>query len=367
MAHRREVLGVGLHQAAIKLGEALPDIPIPDPGVFYRSTSRRKLLTGFGLTSALLMACSTPKDHPQPQVTPEPEQYKKLSEVTPALTKAEVRSLLENLQASPYKDFVMRFGYPFFQDQPPPGIAFGEYKITFWDFRVRDISRPPEQGIGGGATIRAVLKSTKIILQEDHNFTIILPHIGADQPGESSVQLNSHYRQGDGLIEGIEPEIRWYYPKDTFIALTDINRYRKQREYTILKEAFTVAFSIAYFSEIINHMHLLGLPVYFDDGGRRIEVLSQSLIQAEHELPRLMAVRDICPFIIAAKAVQSNQALMEEIRSYSENVKTLDAISNLDFGAKPEEMVRKTIEFILQNKEVVRGVGQHVGHLDPFP
>ncbi len=330
-----------------------------------RKVTRRGFMRDFIIAGgALGVGCSpSPKPDIQPHLFDtqlSTNERVTLKEITPNLTKEEVRSLLEKLSPSPYKDFVMRYGYPFFQDVPPKSINLAGVEIMVTDSRVKDGEEKGE--IGGRAAIRTVRQSKVFKLQQDHRFSILLPYMieGSDK---EVIRAHIDFKANQDFVQGIEPEITWLSPKSSTIPVSEVDNYKKVRQFTIVKEAFGVAFPVAFMEEVIRDMGVQQMSVYFEDNGRKIEAVSQALIAMLNLNGKFAAISDLGPFILAAKAMQANQPLIDAMRKDPRNITALDAISNIDFGSS-SEMVENSIKFILQNKDAVRGAAGHIGNLD---
>lgn len=331
--------------------------------LLLRTTSRRGFMWGAIVTGSGLLAAGCSGNSPrevQLPILPSPESRVSIKEVTSTLTKAEVRNLLEQLNPSPYKDFIMRYAYPLFQNNPPESITLAGEEIMVSDSRVVD---KEEKGVvQGRASLRITQQGKRFRLQQDHTFGILLPHI-SEIPGHPLIKAEIDFRANQDFAEGIEPEISWVFPKDATIPLSEVNNYNMIRQSAIVKEAFGIGFLIAFMEEMIRTMKTQQMSIYFDDNGQRIEGISQALIVMINLHGKIAAISDLGPFVLAAKAIQSNQALISAMRREPRNIKTLDAISNRDFG-NPNEMIGQTIDFILQNKDVVKGAAGHIGDLD---
>lgn len=135
--------------------------------LLLRTTSRRgfmwgTLVSGIGLLAA---GCSgNSPSSPREVQLPSPESRVSIKEVTSTLTKAEVRSLLEQLNPSPYKDFIMRYAYPLYQNNPPESIILAGEEIMVSDSRVID---KEEKGVmQGRASLRITQKGKRFRLQQ---------------------------------------------------------------------------------------------------------------------------------------------------------------------------------------------------------
>lgn len=342
-------------------------IPSPIENFLSRKVTRRGFIRDVALTGSALMGVSCmvgskPDVQPSKSDTSLPPTAERiaLKEVTPPLTKEEVRNLLEKLPASPYKDFAMRYGYQFFQDNPPKRINLSGVEITVADARVRDSE---EQGtIGGRSTIRTVRQGKILKLQQDHPFSILLPHIveGSDK---DFIRGNINFAANQDFVQGIEPEVIWLSPKNSTVPLSEVENYKNTRRSAIIKEAFGAAFMLAYIEEVIKNMQANNMPVSFDENGQKIEAVSQAIVSIINTNGKLAAISDLGPLVLAAKAMQSNSLLIDAMREKTANTEdALNVILNTDFGS-PNEMLGNSIKFILQNKDVMKKV-EILGNLD---
>lgn len=325
--------------------------------LLLRETSRRGFLQDVLTASLLASGCSSsPQKETQAQ---RPDTRVDIKEVTPTLTKVEVRTLLEQLAPGPYKDFVMHYGYALFQDTPPKNITLAGAEIIVADSRVID---KEEQGVmGGSAALRIIQRGQRFRLQQDHSFSILLPHI-LETP-DSLIRARIDFDANTDFAEGIEPQITWVSLKDGRIPLNQVDSYQRVRQFTIVKEAFGIAFLIAYLEEIIVNMNAQKMSIYFNDNGQKIEAVCQALVNIINSNGKFAALSDLTPFVLASKAMQPNQAFIDAMRKDPRNINTLDAISNRDFGSL-NEMMGNSIKFILQNKDLVKDAGDPIGNLN---
>lgn len=360
MIDRRELFRDLVRSLGQSVAKKIPNIPPIPKHILNIQMTRNRFL---GLTASMFIAavaCRTEqKELPK-------SEYVLVPEVTPTLTKAEVRNLLDELPQSSYKDFVMRYGYNLFQDNPPKTITLKGENISVSDVRAKDI-QSEDIRIYGNASLRVLQETKAYFLREDHKFILLLPYIKGEKTDELPFSAQINYQANlSAFAEGIEPEITFVYPRNGNIPKSEIDNYQRVRHFILAKEAFTVAYLVAYIEETIRHMQIWNLPIRFNDGGQSVELLSQSLLVMGNRLGRFAAITDIAPFLLTAKALQSNKDIIEQMRKDSVNTKALNAITNLDFRS-PEEMVRNTINFIINNKDSVQGVGRHVGNLDKLP
>ncbi len=305
----------------------------------------------------ILAACASDK-----ATKTDPEKRFAFEEITPTSTKSEVRTLLDNLAPSPYRDFVMRFAYPLLQENPPKYISLGGENIEVADARVKD-RESTGTDLRGVFSIRAPQQTRFVNLQDNYELKVPFPHIKQEKDGEPPLGRAIVTDKNIPFPIGIEPQIGWVYPKRATIPQRQIDNYLKNRQFALIKEAFSLAWGIAYIEEVINSMQRYGIYAYLEENGQRVEIASQSYITILDTKGRLYALSDAAPFDLAVKAIQSDKNLFEYLRSLKEKTKFVDAIAARDFGLTPTEMIRQTIDFTLQNKDIAR---QAVGNRCDF-
>lgn len=136
-------------------------------------------------------------------------------------------------------------------------------------------------------------------------------------------------------------------------------KYLATRRFTLLKEVFTLAYGVAYMEKIIKRMQELNLPLHI----AQLEAISQSFIELHNQGGRLAGIIDIASYLLTKKAVSSQQGFLDP-SSISSDVEQQILVT--DFGRK-DEMVEKTIAFILANKDEVKNITGRLANLDKRP
>lgn len=365
--NRREALERSLHYVTtLATGLTRPD-GRDDVNLTLPALLCRRDFIGLALSNIVLLTNACRRNEAPKNVPVEPTRESKnlvsVAENTPPLTKSEVRGLLENLQDNPYKKFVMQYGHPLLADNTPKSIFLAGENIQIADVGVVDVPSP-ELVFRGTFSMRVNLKTQQRRLISNHLLDVFLPFITPEaQPFVARVS----FEQNGFFAEGIEPQISWIYPKSGLIPQDKLETYKKWRKFALIKEGFSLAFAVAYMESVIQQMRMRNMPIHFNEGDTNLEGVSQGLLAIGLQAGRFTAMHDIGPFLLAAKAIQTDGLLLNEVRAHFQNARALDAIKHVDFGVDPKEMVQKTMEYMLQNKELVKGTGALEGDLEKLP
>lgn len=277
-------------------------------------------------------------------------------EIAPLATKKEARELLNKLSDSPYKDFVLQYAGPLLEDQIPSQISLGA-PIKVWSSTVTE-----EKGYtntGGTASISKIQKTPFQRLQQDANFTILLPYLS--KTGETISESFNAIPAGTMIPEGIEPAIR-VLSQDRVLQ-SQRQTFKDVREFALIKECFTIAYELAYIEAIIKAMQQANLPIYIDNNGQPIEAVIAVNSLVHNREGRLMALMDVGPLLLTAKVVgPSRIASSNQFHPYYKPL--FDDLAGKDFGSK-DELLPNTIKYINSNQALVeRTKPGYVGNLN---
>lgn len=289
------------------------------------------------------------------------EQTPDTNEFIKPITKAEIRTLIDNLSESPYKGFIQRLGLPFFEDTLPSTITIGETSMPLYP---TVLTTTQESGlINGRSGIRKLVVQNPTIATIDRNpnatVTAYVPYLYRE--GNTLAAIVLPFANGRKIGSGIGAHISLNFPKDAPLTKDQISILPGLRVATLIKESMTVAVN----SGMMASIKIDPLTLYNTQGGK-MEVLSQTYTDLLNQLGKFAAYMDWIPFILGIKALQDNPAATAAMRSYSTYNNTVGEIIKTDFGNRIEDLIPNSAKWIRQNIALMNVI-RHIGDFNQEP
>lgn len=316
--------------------------------------SRRKIIKiGVGAVG-ILTACS-------PALPPKPsEKIPATNEFLKPITKAEIRTLINNLRESPYKSFIRNLGLPFFEDTLPSKITIGGVSMPLYP-TVLAITQEPGN-IGGRATIRnlTIHNPTISTVKGDPNSKVIafVPYLYGE--GEST-PISVPFQDGRKIASGVGARISLNFPPDVPLTKDLASVLPGLRVASLIKEGMTVAVQ----SGMMASMKTEPMAVDTTQGGK-VEALSQTYTDLSNQKGKFTAYMDWIPLILGVKALQDNSSAIAALRSFKNYNNTVGEILKMDFGNSVQDLIPNTAKWIRQNLALMTEIG-NIGNFDQLP
>lgn len=294
-------------------------------------------------------------------VTPKSsEQVLTTNEFLKPITKAEIRTLINNLKESPYKTFIKNLGLPFFEDVLPNTITIGGISMPLYP-TVLAVTQELGQ-IGGRSTIRnlTVHNPTMTTVKGDPNskVTALVPYLYGE--GELT-SISVPFQDGRVFASGVGSFISLNFPKDVNVTKDLAGVLPGLRVATLIKEGMTVAVQSGMMASMKTE------PIAVNDGkGGRTEVLSQIYADLLNQRGRFAAHMDWIPFVLGIKAFQDNSSAIAAMRSFRNYNNIVGEIIKMDFGNNIQDLIPNTAKWIRQNIALMNNI-DHIGNFTQQP
>ncbi len=220
------------------------------------------------------------------------EQLSTTNEFLKPITKAEVRTLINNLKESPYKTFIQNLGSPFFEDVLPNTITIGGISMPLYP-TVLTVTQDPGQ-ISGRSMIRnlTVHNPTMTTAKGEPNskVTVLVPYLYG---GGELTPILVPFQDGRVFASGVGSYISLNFPKDVNLTKDLAGILPVLRVAVLIKEGMTIAVQSGMMASMKTE------PVAVNDAkGGRVEVLSQTYADLLNQRGRFAAYMDLIPFVL---------------------------------------------------------------------
>lgn len=276
-----------------------------------------------------------------------------LNEFIEPVTKSAVRQELDQLPDSPYKFFAHKYLRGLFDDEEPTSINIGGEDFKVWG--VHTGIKTDQNFLGGKFNPRTATRIPVLHLSKPAEFSVVVPHFYGELPLRANIQFTSQQE----IADGIEPGLYFLYNSGFRVPRHNIEIIKALRRASIIKEAFSAAYSIAVAEGIVTATKDQGLPISLTDQGRKIEMIwnSMAALSLRNEgRNRFIGMLDASPLVMALKATQNNPAIIAMNDLDPTKKAFRDTIKGRDFGTE-DQLIPNIAKFLIANPNIIRGVG----------
>lgn len=310
------------------------------------SISRREFLVGAGslIGAGLITGCE--KKLPN---TPPPEGLVEIP--TQPLTFTELKSTVENLPQSHYKDFILENTAFFFQEQTPHEIKIGDIPVKIYGREVKNISfdGKPKANI----TLGHKSNLGNFTPKSEQKFNYILPSLYPENP-EDVLNVELNYVDSTTFHTGLYPVIEYYQRSRVEAYLEDFMLVSKK--FVSTKEIATLAYEIAYMKEMAARGSEKGQNYLVETKeSEKTEFLTLGFrnLLTLTEVDVVAFMIDRAGYLIAIKAMQSDPDFQRMLAITPENLVGSAEIMSNEFGSDSKQIVRNATLWIMNNHDLL--------------
>ena len=278
---------------------------------------------------------------------------------------------IESLPDTPYRHILQQKVSPIFSSSPPPYIQLDETQIPLIDRSVFDLHTVVGDELSGVVKMHYFEDGTPIPSYPTIGSTTVdlpCPYLLTNEELPQAPRVEEgmwifglSFEKGVNVFSGVNPNITINSPPNSAITPSDLDFYKRKRDFIRVKEAASLFYNIQWLTDVDTIMSNRRMSPFIQTVDRegkqtKTEALTAYNLSLIRNNGRFGAMMDIAGSIFALKAYGDIHTLksMGLDRDYGQDY--LDALSGIDLGTTGPEILETTYSLILNNAHGERGI-----------